>query len=81
MPEPARAADPQDTANTITINADGTWTPTTGVPINAGGVVKFEVNYPAGMTNCVISFGTITFNTEPKPVTTGSGTVKVGSGG
>jgi hypothetical protein len=81
MPEPGRATNPKDAAHTITINADGTWSPSTGVPINAGGVVKFEINYPPNTTNCVIPFGTIRFDSDPKPMIAGGGTVKVGSGG
>jgi hypothetical protein len=69
------------TANdTITIYSDGSWDPPDGVPINPGGVVKFEVEYPTGMNTCAIPFGEITFSNVPRAPKTGSNSIKVGSG-
>jgi hypothetical protein len=76
MAQPAPA--PMDASNEITINADGTFTPSTGVTINPGGVVKFEVTYPAGMNTCTIPFGTITFSYVAQTDDTGGNTIKVG---
>lgn len=76
MPQPAPA--PMDSSNEITINADGTYTPSTGVVINPGGEVKFAVNYPANTNTCTITFGTITFSYEPRATNTGGNTIKVG---
>ena len=63
-------------SNVITINADGTHTPSGGVSINAGGVAKFEVNFPPNTNTCYIPFGEITFTQERVDA---GGTVKVGS--
>ena len=63
-------------SNVITINTDGTHTPPGGVSINAGGVAKFEVNFPPNTNTCYIPFGKITFTQEPVEA---GGTVKVGS--
>lgn len=69
------------TANdTITIYSDGTWDPADGVPINPGGVVKFDVKYPSGKNTCVVPFGKITFSNVVRVPKTGSNTIKVGSG-
>ena len=76
MPQPAPA--PMDASNEITVNADGTFTPASGVTINPGGVVKFEVTYPAGMNTCTIPFGNITFSYVEDTTGTGSNTIKVG---
>jgi hypothetical protein len=62
----------------ITINPDGTFTPTTGVVINPGGEVKFDVNYPAGMNTCTITFGSITFSYEAGVEGGPTNTIKVG---
>lgn len=77
MAQPAKApmTDPQG----ITINADGTYSPSGGVTINPGGEVKFDVTYPAGMNTCTIPFGTITFSNVPGTAGDGGGTIKVGS--
>ncbi|MGH9503255.1 MAG: hypothetical protein ACRD20_10440 [Terriglobales bacterium] len=77
---PIPIADPA--SNVITINADGSYTPSTGVSINAGGVAKFDVTYPPNTNTCYITFGTITFaQVDQESGTTGTtgGTVKVGS--
>jgi len=64
----------------ITINADGTFTPTGGVTINPGGVVKFKFAFNSGPdTVCTIPFGTITVTNPPKIAANPSGTIKVGS--
>ena len=76
MAQPAPA--PMDASNTVTVNADGTFTPASGVTINPGGVVKFEVTYPAGMNTCTIPFGSITFSYVAETSGTGSNTIKVG---
>ena len=76
MAQPAPA--PMDASNDITVNADGTFTPTTGVVINPGGVVKFDVTYPAGMNTCTIPFGNITFSYQAGATETGNNTIKVG---
>ena len=62
---------------TITIYSDGTYSPPTGVEINPGGVVKFDVEFPAGNDICIIPFGAISFGTSKIKVA--PGTVKVGS--
>jgi len=67
-----------DSSNEITINADGTFSPTTGVVINSGGVVKFDVTCPAGMNTCTIPFGAITFSYVAETTGTGNNTIKVG---
>ena len=67
---------PISDSNVITINADGTYTPAGGVSINAGGVAKFEVHFPASNNTCYIPFGDITFG---KVAIEAGGTVKVGS--
>jgi hypothetical protein len=76
MPQPAPA--PMDSSNEITINADGTFSPATGAVINPGGVVKFDVTYPAGMNTCTITFGAITFSYVAGATETGNNTIKVG---
>jgi hypothetical protein len=76
MAQPAPA--PMDASNEITINADGTFTPTSGVTINPGGVVKFDVTYPAGMNTCTVPFGPITFSYVAQTDETGGNTIKVG---
>jgi hypothetical protein len=77
MPQPAPA--PKDNPNEITINADGTYSPPTGVVINPGGQVQFDVNYPAGMNTCTIPFGDITFSYVAGKPGNGGSTIKVGS--
>jgi hypothetical protein len=74
---PFPVADPPN--NKITINADGTWTPP-DVTINNGGIVNFDVpTYPAGMTACTVTIGSITFSASASPADTPGGTIKVGS--
>jgi hypothetical protein len=68
-----------DATKDITINADGTYSPDGGVSINPGGVVKFDVTYPANTNTCSITFGSITFSQVDEPSDTGGNTVKVGS--
>jgi len=63
-------------SNVITINADGTYSPSGGVSINAGGVAKFAVYFPTNTNTCHIPFGKITFTQE---LVEAGGTVKVGS--
>jgi hypothetical protein len=75
MAQPAPA--PLD-SKLITINADGSFTPATGVVINPGGEVKFDVNYPAGMNTCTITFGSITFSYEAGVEGGPTNTIKVG---
>jgi len=88
IPHPITGAE-----NEITVNEDGTYTPTDGVLINAGGVAKFTIKFPTGATECYIPFGQITFNNQAGAIniataTAGGGvtadpdsggTVKVGS--
>ena len=62
----------------ITINADGTYTPSTGVVINPGGEVKFDVHYPTGMNTCTVTFGSITFSYDPGVEGGPTNTIKVG---
>lgn len=77
MPEPAPALDATANAsNELTINADGTYSPSF-IQINNGGVAKFDVTYPAGMTVCNIALGAITFSANDTGTT--GGTVKIGS--
>ncbi|MDP9337482.1 MAG: hypothetical protein M3P45_01300 [Acidobacteriota bacterium] len=64
------------TSDTITVNADGTYSPSS-ISINNGGVAKFDVTYPAGMTVCNIAIGGITFSVSDDATT--GGTVKIGS--
>jgi hypothetical protein len=77
-PAPAKT---QAASNELTIDANGHYTPSTGISINNGGEAKFKVTYPAGMTVCNIPIGPITFSAgkkgEVKPGT--GGTVKIGS--
>jgi len=75
MAQPAPA--PLD-SKLITINDDGSFTPATGVVINPGGEVKFDVNYPAGMNTCTITFGSITFSYEAGVEGGPTNTIKVG---
>jgi len=77
MPQPAPAPLDQE-SKPITINSDGTYTPSTGVVINPGGEVKFDVTYPAGMNTCTISFGSITFSYEAGVEGGPTNTIKVG---
>ena len=79
MAQPAPAPEGTPAPNEITINIDGSYSPTGGVQINAGGVAKFTVNYPAGTNTCFIPFGQITFSYVEETVETGGNTVKVGS--
>jgi hypothetical protein len=67
-------------SNTITIYSDGTWDPPGGVPINPGGVVRFDVEYPSGTNTCTVPFGKIAFSKVVRVPKTGSNTIKVGSG-
>jgi hypothetical protein len=81
MAQPAPA--PMDNPQTLTINADGTWTPPY-ITINAGDVAKFDVNYPTtppGLTVCTITIGSVSFSapTEGGDTDTTGGTVKIGS--
>jgi hypothetical protein len=79
---PRPAIDP----NEIVVYPDGT---TSGpVVVNNGDVVKIVVQqYPPGKTECIIPFGTITFNGAPARIAKagpvvdagGGGTIKVGS--
>ena len=64
---------------TITINADGTWTPTSGQTINPGGVVRFvfAADVPNG-SSAVIAFQS-PIHITPPVIGTGGGTIKVGS--
>jgi hypothetical protein len=76
------AARTQDVGNELTIDANGNYSPSTGISINNGGVAKFSVTYPSGMDVCNIPIGPITFSSsgkksEMKPGT--GGTVKIGS--
>lgn len=77
-PKRSSAKVPNQAPPTITIYPDGTYTPPGGVSINPGGVVKFDVTYPAGANTCYVALD-ITFGQEAAlaPV----GTIKVGSGG
>jgi hypothetical protein len=65
----------------ITIHCDGTYTPSGGVSINPGGIVQFEVEFCPNTNTCYIPFGKITFKQVARTPKTGSGTIKVGSGG
>ena len=76
MAHPAPA--PLDQSNEITLNADGTFNPPGGVTINPGGVVKFEVSYPAGMNTCTVTFGSITFSYQAGVEGGPTNTIKVG---
>lgn len=76
MAQPAPA--PMDNPNEITINSDGSFSPTTGVTINPGGMVQFAVTYPAGMNTCTVPLGTITFSYVAGTGGTGGDTIKVG---
>ncbi len=83
MAQPAPA--PMDDTNKITVNADGTYSPSS-ITINNGGVAKFEVTYPTGKTVCQIPIGPITFSVsvddhddDDKDKDTTGGTVKIGS--
>jgi hypothetical protein len=78
MAEPAPAPVPMDSPNQITINSDGSFTPATGVQINPGGMVQFQVSYPQGTNTCIIPFGTITFSNVAGTDAGGSNTIKVG---
>ncbi len=76
---PAPEDNPTPQSNAITINADGTYTPSSGVSINPGGVAQFNVTFPQGMNTCSIPFGEITFSYNANITGGGSNTVKVGS--
>jgi len=79
MAQPAPA--PMENANSkvITINADGSITPSTGVVINPGGEVKFEVTYPDGMNTATVQFVLpVTFSYQAGIEGTGNNTIKVG---
>ena len=78
MPQPAPAPMENPSSNQITVNADGTFTPSTGVQINPGGVVQFQVTYPEGTNTCTIPFGTISFSYNAGIEGGGSNTIKVG---
>jgi hypothetical protein len=77
-PGPAKT---QDASNELKIDANGHYTPSSGITINNGGVAKFTVTYPTGKTVCHIPIGPITFSVskenEKRPTT--GGTVKIGS--
>jgi hypothetical protein len=79
MAEPAPALEGNPQPNEITINSDGSYSPAGGVQINAGGVAKFTVTYPANTNVCYIPFGQISFSYDPNLDDTGGNTVKVGS--
>ena len=79
MAQPAPA--PMDNANpkTITINEDGSITPSTGVVINPGGEVKFDVAYPPGMNTATVQFVLpVAFSYDPGDSGTPTNTIKVG---
>jgi hypothetical protein len=77
MAQPAPA--PEDSSNTFTINADGTYSPGS-ITINNGGVAKFDVTYPTGMTVCNVTIGSVSFSaSQPGDTGTTGGTVKIGS--
>jgi hypothetical protein len=76
MAQPAPA--PLDQSNVITIDADGTFTPASGVVINPGGVVKFDVTYPNGMNTCTVTFGSISFSYVAGVEGGPTNTIKVG---
>jgi len=76
MPQPAPA--PMDNPKQITVSSDGSISPSTGVTINPGGIVQFEVTYPAGMNTCTIPFGAVTFSYVADTTGTGGNTIKVG---
>ena len=67
-------------AQAITINADGSWSPSGGVEVNPGGEVKFVFasDVPAG-SGAVITFTSPIEIVPPDPDDTGGGTIKVGS--
>jgi len=48
------------------------------VTINPGGVVRFDVTYPAGMNTCTITFGNISFSFEAGVEGGPTNTIKVG---
>lgn len=77
MAQPAPA--PMDNPKVITINADGSITPSTGVVINPGGVVQFEVTYPSGMNTATVQFVLpVAFSYDPGDDDTPTNTIKVG---
>jgi hypothetical protein len=76
MAQPAPA--PLDQSNVITIDADGTFTPASGVVINPGGVVMFDVTYPSGMNTCTVTFGSISFSYVAGVEGGPTNTIKVG---
>lgn len=80
QPAPAPMDDAQAAdSKTITIYADGTWSPT-NVEVNNGGEVKFVVDgYPTGMDTCNVTIGSVTFSASSKIADGTGGTVKVGS--
>lgn len=73
------AEDTDAAPNEIIIYNDGTWTPSGGVEINPGGVVKFDFDSSVPAGSCaVITFESIEI-TPPGPMFAGGGTIKVGS--
>jgi hypothetical protein len=73
----ARPLPKGDNPNQITINSDGTWTPTGGVTINPSGTVQFDLpTYKTGYNQCIIAF-TISWGNQP--VADPPGTIIVGS--
>ena len=79
MPQPAPAPMDDPNPKVITISEDGSITPSTGVVINPGGVVKFEVAYPNGMNTATVQFVLpVAFSYQAGVEGTGNNTIKVG---
>jgi len=79
MAQPAPAPTEDTNPKVITINADGSITPSTGVVINPSGIVKFEVSYPNGMNTATVQFVLpVQFSYEAGIEGGGSNTIKVG---